>query len=247
MAELPDSGSSGSLPQVVILAGGLGTRLRSVAGDRPKILVPVRGRPFVEWQLDLLRRCDATDVLLCVGYGSDRIESHVGDGGRFGVRVRYSHEDPDALLGTGGALVQALPALADRFLVLYGDSYLPVDYRDFARAFSRSGRPVMMSVYRNSGRWDRSNVRVENGSVTFYDKNAPPGAADCIDYGLIGLTREVIERRRQDNLPLDLATILGAAVRQGLVAAWMAPDRFYEIGSPDGLAELEAHLAQSPS
>jgi NDP-sugar pyrophosphorylase family protein len=246
MATLPDSNFSG-LPQVVILAGGLGTRLRSVAGDTPKILVPVRGRPFVEWQFELLLRHKATDVLMCVGHGAEHIESHVGDGGRFGMRVRYSHEDPGALLGTGGALVRALPALADRFLVLYGDSYLPVNYLDFAGAFARSGHLVMMAVYRNLGRWDRSNVRVANGSVTFYDKNAPPGAADCIDYGLIGLTRRVIESRRHEGLPLDLAPILGDAVRQGGVAAWMAPERFYEIGSPAGLAELETHLAESHS
>lgn len=246
MAESPAS-NSGSLPQVVILAGGLGTRLRAVAGDRPKILVPVLGRPFVEWQFDLLRRHRAADVLLCVGHGADQIEAHVGDGGRFGLRVRYSREDPTALLGTGGALVHALPALADRFLVLYGDSYLPVDYLDFTRAFAQCGKPVMMSVYQNAGRWDRSNVRVEHGSVTFYDKNAPPGAADCIDYGLLGLTRGVIESRQTDSMPLDLATILGDAVRRGVVAAWMAPGRFYEIGSPAGLADLEVHLGTSSS
>lgn len=246
MAESRDP-NSGSLPQVVILAGGLGTRLRSVAGDRPKILVPVLGRPFVEWQFELLRRYRAADVLLCVGHGADQIEAYVGNGGRFGLQVRYSREDPTALLGTGGALVHALPALADRFLVLYGDSYLPVDYRDFARAFARCGKPVMMSVYRNAGRWDRSNVRVERGSVTFYDKNAPPGAADCIDYGLLGLSRDVIESRRTAGMPLDLATILGDAVRRGAVGAWMAPERFYEIGSPAGLADLEALLGKEPS
>lgn len=230
------------LPQVVILAGGLGTRLRSVAGDTPKILVPVCGRPFVEWQFDLLKRHGARDVLLCVGHGFDQVEAHVGDGERFGLRVRYSHEDPRDLLGTGGALVHALPELAERFLVLYGDSYLPIDYGEFAKGFAGCGQPVMMSVYRNLGRWDRSNVRVEQGRVVFYDKNALPGTADCIDYGLTGLTRSMIDNRRDDALPLDLATILGDAVRRGEVAAWLAPERFYEIGSPGGLAELEAHL-----
>lgn len=234
------------LPQVVILAGGLGTRLRAVAGDTPKILVPVYGRPFVDWQFELLQRHDATDVLMCVGHGSDRIQAHVGDGSRFGLRVRYSQENPNALLGTGGALVHALPALADRFLVLYGDSYLPIDYRHFATAFARCGQRIMMSVYRNLGRWDRSNVRIKHERVTFYDKNALPGAADCIDYGLTGLTRSMIESRQNDAVPLDLATILGDAVRCGDVAAWIAPERFYEIGSPGGLAELEAHLQKSP-
>lgn len=236
-------GVAGDMPQVVILAGGLGTRLRALAGDRPKIMMPVARRPFVEWQMDLLREAGVRDVLLCVGHAAEAVEAHVGDGGRFGVRVRYSRENPAALLGTGGALVHALPLLADRFLVLYGDSYLPIDYREFAAAFRECGRPAMMSVYRNDGRWDASNVRVEDDSVISYDKNASAGTADCIDYGLIGLTRGIIDGHRNAPLPLDLAAILGGLVRQGLVAAWMAPRRFYEIGRPESLADLERHLA----
>lgn len=234
------------MPQVVILAGGLGTRLRTIAGDRPKIMMPVRGRPFVEWQFALLREAGVKDVLLCVGHAGEMVEAYVGDGGRFGMRVCYSREDPASLMGTGGALVHALPLLAERFLVLYGDSYLPIDYREFTKAFLESGRPAMMSVYRNDGRWDASNVRLEDGKVIVYDKHAPPGTVDCIDYGLIGLTRGIIEGYRDAPLPLDLAAILGRLVRQGFVAAWTAPRRFYEIGRPEGLAELERHLGGDP-
>lgn len=232
--------------QVVILAGGLGTRLRAIAGDRPKIMMPILGRPFIEWQLALLREAGMREMLLCVGHAAGMVEAHVGDGDQFGVRVCYSREDPAALMGTGGALVHALPLLAERFLVLYGDSYLPIDYQDFARTFLGCGLPAMMSVYRNDGRWDASNVRVEHGRVVLYDKHAPAGTADCIDYGLLGLTRGSIERHRHDAMPLDLSVILGGLVRQGGVAAWMAPRRFYEIGRPEGLADLERHLGGEP-
>lgn len=234
------------MPQVVILAGGLGTRLRAIAGDRPKIMMPVLGRPFVEWQLALLREAGIRDVLLCVGHAAGMVEAHVDDGDHFGMRVCYSREDPAALMGTGGALVHALPLLAERFLVLYGDSYLPIDYHEFARAFLECGLPAMMSVYRNDGRWDASNVRVKHGRVVLYDKHALPGTADCIDYGLLGLTRGSVEQYRRDAMPLDLAAILGGLVGQGGVAAWMAPRRFFEIGRPEGLADLERHLGGEP-
>lgn len=237
----------GGMPQVVILAGGIGSRLRDVSAGRPKILVPVAGRPFVEWQFDLLRRSGVRDVLLCVGHAAGQIEAHVGDGTRFGIQVHFSRENPAALLGTGGALVNALPMLAARFLVLYGDSYLPIDYQKFSGAFTACGLPAMMSVFRNEGRWDHSNVRVERGRVTLYDKHALPGEADCIDYGLIGMTRRVIEEHTKDTMPLDLATVLGNLVRRGDVAAWVAPCRFYEIGRPEGLAELSRHLAETHS
>ena len=229
--------------QIVILTGGVGTRIRGVAGGRPKAMIPVAGRPFLEHQFELLSACGVRDVLLCIGHLGEQIEAHVGDGGRFGLRVAYSREDPARLLGTGGALVHALPLLHDPFMVMYGDSYLPIDYAAFAAAFRAAGAPGMMSVYRNEGRWDHSNVRAEGGRVVYYDKRAPVGAADCIDYGLTAFRREVFEARRHDAPPLDMAAVLGDLVARGELAAWEAPCRFYEIGKPEGLRELEEKLA----
>jgi len=231
-----------ALPQVVILAGGMGTRIRPVVADRPKILIPVNGRPFIEWQFDLLARCGVKEILLCVGHFADQIERHAGDGSPFGIQITYSHEEPDHLMGTGGALVNALPLLREKFMVLYGDSFLPIDYREFAQVFDTCGHPATMSVFRNNGKWDHSNVRIEKDRVVLYDKQAPAGAADCIDYGLIGMSRSIVERYRQAPMPLDMAVILDALVRRGELGAWMAPFRFYEIGSPAGLAELETYL-----
>lgn len=229
--------------QVVILAGGLGTRLRSVAAGTPKSLVPVAGRPFIDHQLDLLARHDLRDVLLCVGHLGEMIEDHVGEGSRFGLAVRYSREDPGTLLGTGGALLKALPQLDRTFLVLYGDAYLPTDYRAVVRAFEAGPDPVMMCVYRNENRWDRSNVRVAGDRVVFYSKSAGPGAADCIDYGLSAYRRSVLEAFADAALPLDLALVQQEMVRRGAMGAFVVRDRFYEIGKPEGLAELDALLA----
>lgn len=229
--------------QIVILAGGLGTRLRSVAPDTPKSLVSVAGKAFVEHQFDLLRKGGLKDVVLCVGHFGEKIERHVGDGSAFGMRVRYSREDPKALLGTGGALVNALPLLAEAFLVLYGDSYLPTDYRAVVSAFGKAGAAGMMTVFRNEGKWDSSNVRVAGGRVAFYSKAAKPGEADYIDYGLSALRRSVIEACRGLPKPLDLARILGDLVGRGEMAALEVRERFYEIGKPEGLAELDALLA----
>jgi len=226
----------------VILCGGLGTRIRSVAGDLPKSMLPVAGRPFIAHQLELLRGAGVREVILCVGYGASRIQSFVGDGAAFGLSVRYAREDPDRLLGTGGALVHALPLLPDRFFVLYGDSWLPVDYGQIGAAFVSCSCPAMMTVLRNEGRWDASNARVRDGRVVFYSKRAGPGEADWIDYGLNAFRREVIERYRPAAMPLDLAAILEDLVAAGELAAYEVTERFYEIGRPESYRELDELL-----
>lgn len=228
--------------QVVILAGGLGTRLRASVPNVPKSLVPVAGKPFIEHQLGLLRSCGLLDVLICIGHQGELIEKHLGDGSEFGLRVRYSHEDAGRLLGTGGALVNALPLLGETFLVMYGDSYLPIDYRAVCDAFRRADARALMCVYRNEGRWDRSNVRMAGDKVAFYSKTAAAGEADCIDYGLMAFRRCVFEAYSTAPPPLDLASILSDIVADGDLRGFLVSERFYEIGKPEGLAELDALL-----
>ncbi len=228
--------------QVVILAGGLGTRLREIAPATPKILVPVAGRPFVEHQFALLRRHGLTDVLLCLGHLGEQVQAMVGDGAAWGMRVAYSWEDPAQLLGTGGALVNALPQLAEEFLVLYGDSYLPTDYPAVIRTFHGWHAEAMMTVFKNHGQWDASNVRIAGDHVVFYSKKAAPGEADYIDYGLQVFRRDVIAAYAGGPRPLDLARIQGDMVAQGKLWACEVRERFYEIGKPSGLAELDALL-----
>lgn len=231
------------IKQVVILAGGIGSRIQSIAGDCPKALIQVAGRPFIEHQFMLLARSELRDVLLCVGHLGDKIEHHISDGSAWGMRVQYARESPTHLLGTGGALINALPLLQETFMVMYGDSYLPIDYGAFGHAFAQCGHPAMMSVFRNAGQWDHSNTRVVNGLVSFYDKAAPSGVADYIDYGLTAFRREEIEAYRDHKLPLDMAVILKNLVARNALAAWEASQRFYEIGKPEGLRALEAVLA----
>lgn len=230
---------------MVILAGGRGTRVKAIAGDKPKALLAVAGRPFIDRQLELLARNGFGEALLCLGYGAGQIETFVGDGARWGLRVEYVREDPDRLLGTGGAMVNALPRLAPAFAVMYGDSYLTADFRAVARAFDARGSKAMMTVFRNEGRWDRSNARVEAERVVFYSKTASPGEVDCIDYGLLLFRRAVIERYAGRKPPLDMSVIIQECVAAAEMDAYVVPERFYEIGKPEGLAELDALLRKT--
>lgn len=228
--------------QVVILAGGLGTRLRSVAADVPKILVPVAGRPFVEHQFALLKKSGLTRVLICVGHLGDQVKAHVGDGSRWGLEVQFADEDPARLLGTAGALLNAGSKLESQFLVMYGDSYLPTDYAAFARWFKGHSFAAAMTVYRNAGRWDPSNTRIDGDRVVYYSKKAAPGEADYIDYGLSAFRRTTLERYQGEPRPLDLARVLGDLVQAGQLGAYEVQERFYEIGKPEGWSELDALL-----
>lgn len=225
---------------VVILAGGLGQRLRPLTDSIPKALIPVRGEPFLAHQLRLLRNRGVERVVICVGYRGKMIEEFAGDGGGFGLRIEYSTDWPD-LLGTAGAIRKASPLLEERFFVVYGDSYLPCDYRAVERAFLTSGRPALMTVYRNEGRWDASNVEFAGGRIVAYDKKAQSPRMQHIDYGLAAFERGVFESPG----PADLAGLFGELLRAGELAAFEVPDRFYEIGSTAGIRDLEQYLGQT--
>ena len=223
---------------VCILAGGRGTRLGPLTRDQPKAMVEVAGRPFVDHQLSLLRQHRATRIVLCLGYRSNAVEEHVGDGSRYGLNVRYSHDGPE-LAGTAGAVRAALPLLGDEFLVLYGDTYLHIDYSDVASAFRRSALSALMTVLHNRGAWGASNVVYRNDRIVAYNKREPPQDAEWIDYGLSMFDREVLERSHES----DLADVQQRLASQGQLAGYIATKRFYEIGTPDGLRDAEAFLA----
>ena len=182
---------SATLP-VAILAGGLGTRLYPLTERIPKALVEINGEPFLAHQLRLLRARGIERVVLCIGQHGERIREYAGDGARFGLAIDYSFDGP-ALLGTAGAVRQALPLLGDAFLVLYGDSYLPCSYEDVAEAFRTAGQPGLMTVYRNEGRWDTSNVEFAGGRIVAYDKKDRTEGMQHIDYGLGVFSRAAFE------------------------------------------------------
>ena len=229
---------------VAILAGGLATRLRPITEKIPKSLVPVAGKPFLAHQLELLRSRGIRRAVLCVGYLGEMIQRDFGDGEQFGVKLDYSF-DGDKLLGTGGAIKRALPLLGDEFFVLYGDSYLQVDYAPIADFFRRSGKLGCMTVYRNEGKYDTSNVFFAGGEIKVYDKKAKLPEMRHIDYGL-SLFKGAAFDSHPAGQSFDLAEVMGKLVREKQLAGYEVRERFYEIGSPAGLAELET-LLQSKS
>jgi|SRR5579871_16262 len=227
---------------VAILAGGLATRLRPLSENIPKALIPINGEPFLAHQLRLLRGSGTDRVVLCLSYRAQQICEYAGDGSAFGLSVEYSFDGPQ-LLGTGGALRRALPLLGDRFFVLYGDSYLPCDYKEVEKAFLASGKTGLMTVFPNQGRWDTSNVEFSGGHILAYDKVNRTPAMHHIDYGLGALRSEACDGLPK-NEPADLALVYQELLRRGELAAYEAPARFYEIGSAEGIRELEAYLAR---
>jgi len=241
--------------QCVILAGGLATRMRPLTDVLPKMLLPVAGRPFADHQLQWLARHGVTDVVLSIGYKGEMLREHIGAGARFGLRVAYVDEGKD-LRGTAGALRLALAegALEEAFLVTYGDSFLPIDHAAVFRAFRASGQPALMTVFRNEGQWDTSNVIFEPapaagegaGRLVLYDKKRvtrPAADFAYIDYGLSALARRVVEEEVPAAGKPELAELFHALSLRGQLAGLEARERFHEIGSPEGLAELETWIA----
>jgi NDP-sugar pyrophosphorylase family protein len=226
-----------SLP-VALLAGGLATRLRPITELIPKALVEVAGRPFVAHQMEWLQSQGVTQVVLLVGYRGEMIRDALGDGSAGGMRFDYVFDGPQ-LLGTGGALRQALGTLGPAFIVMYGDSYLRCDLRDIERTFEASGRLALMTVLRNDNRWDRSNVLFEHGQLRAYDKHHPATDMRHIDYGL-GVLRDSALTRYAANTHLDLAEVYRDLLAEGELIGYEVTERFFEIGSPDGLAETRA-------
>jgi NDP-sugar pyrophosphorylase family protein len=225
---------------VAILAGGLATRLRPITTSVPKAMVEVAGRPFAAHQVELLRDNGARRVVFCLGYLGEQVERYLGDGSAFGVQVRYSH-DGDRLLGTGGALRRALPLLGPLFWVVYGDSYLDIDYAGILDHFCHSDALGLMTVYRNANQWDRSNVAFHQGRLVCYNKCTPTPEMHHIDYGAALLRAGAFARAPLAEC-FDLAQMYSDLVARGEMIGHEVTRRFYEIGSPAGLEEAGAYL-----
>jgi N-acetyl-alpha-D-muramate 1-phosphate uridylyltransferase len=237
--------------QVVILAGGLATRMRPRTLTTPKILLPVAGRPFAAWLLERLAQAGYTQALLCIAHLGELVRAYVGDGRAFGLDVEYADEGPN-LLGTAGAIRRAADRLAPQFLVTYGDSYLPFDYAAPLELLERSSDvDGVMAVYRNEGRWDSSNTIVrtdEKGDlwVDRYQKNSNDARFDHIDYGATALRRDVI-LAVPEGVASGLDQIQARLSLEKRLRAYLAHARFFEIGSETGLLELDHELTAHPS
>lgn len=222
---------------VVILCGGLATRMRPLTTDLPKSLIPIRGEPFILHQLRLLKQQGITNVLLCVGFLGEMIEALMDDTAALDMQVTYAYEG-EQLLGTGGALVNAYQQLPERFFMLYGDSYLPCDFAAVQNAFMASQKAGLMTVYHNQDRFDSSNVVFKNGEIKIYDKVNKVAQMHYIDYGLSCFNRAVFENYTKGSV-IDLADIYSKLIRQNQLAGFEVKERFYEIGSFAGKAEFE--------
>lgn len=229
-----------ALPTVCVLAGGKGARLGERVRDVPKPLVEVAGEPFLIHQLRLLAAHGASHVVLCVGYLGAQIEARIGDE-HCGIRIEYSYDEA-GLSGTLGAIRRAEPLLPERFLVLYGDTYLRLDYRDAAEAWQRSGRLGLMTVLKNDGRWDKSNVLYRDGLVVAYNKARRTPQMQWIDYGLGGLRKGALAA--VDAAETDLAVLYSRLAQSRELFGYEVHERFYEIGSPVALAETDEFLGQ---
>ena len=224
---------------VAILAGGLATRLRPITETIPKALVEIAGKPFVFHQLAWLQRQGVTKVVLCVGHLGEMICDVVAHE-QFEMTIDYSH-DGQTLLGTGGALRKALPKLGETFFVLYGDSYLTCSLHDVGNAYKQSTLPALMTVCKNDGKWDRSNVLYEAGRILRYDKRNPLLTMRHIDYGLNVLSASPLRNwNASDNF--DLSDLLTQLSDLGQLAGYEVSERFYEIGSHQGLLETKHFL-----
>ncbi len=215
----------------------MGTRLRPITQTIPKSLVPICGRPFLEYQLEVLSRSGVEHVVICLGHLGEMIEEYFGDGRQFGLSIRYWTEE-DCLLGTAGAIKNAEDLLDDAFFVIYGDTYPIVDFPRVMQHFLSHDRLGLMVVYRNENRWDRSNVIVDGALVRVYDKHQKlPGMA-YIDFGVSVFRREAFAHIPR-GASADLAAVYHPLIQQEQLLAYETLHRFYEIGSLDGLREFE--------
>jgi len=227
---------------VIILAGGLATRLRPITEKIPKALIEVNGKPFLDYQMRLLAANGVTRAVLSVAYRGEMIEEFLGDGSRYGIEVTYSHDGP-TYLGTAGAIRKALHRLGDAFFTLYGDSYLTADFADVEKTFLASGKQALMTVYRNEGLFDTSNVEFDNGRILAYDKKTLTDRMRHIDYGL-GVFRASVFAGLADGESCDLATLYQDVLRRGELAAYEVSERFYEIGTVSGIVDTGNFLAE---
>lgn len=225
----------------IILAGGKATRLKTLATNTPKSLIEVAGIPFIAHQLRMLKGNRIRHVVICAGHLGKKIREYVRDGSAFGLGVEYSFDGPKPL-GTGGAINKALGLVGDAFFVMYGDSYLSLDLKAVSAYFTRHKKNGLMTLIKNNNRWDKSNVLYINGRIKKYDKTNPDRQMRHIDYGLSILTKVAFAQAKLTGA-FDLEELLQVLIRRNDLIGYEAKERFYEIGSPSGLAETRKYLS----
>jgi len=226
--------------KVAILAGGLATRLRPVTATIPKALIESAGKPCICHQLNYRQDQGITSVVMCIGFLGELIQDLIGDGSAWGLKVTYSL-DGQFLLGTGGSLKKALPMLGENFFVLYGDSYLPIDFSSVETAYIQSQKSALMTILKNEDQWDKSNVQFDGNSILEYNKNHISDEMTYIDYGL-GILSASVLMHHSEKQPFDLSKVYNKLSLDGQLAGYEVFERFYEIGSHQGIADTNSYL-----
>ncbi|MFC1864235.1 sugar phosphate nucleotidyltransferase [Chloroflexota bacterium] len=229
--------------QAVILAGGMGTRLKPLTDKIPKVMVPVNGKPFLWHLLKLLESQGIGDIILCIGYLGKQVKDFFGNGGSLGMRIRYS-EETERLLGTGGALKQSQNLLDDHFFVINGDTYLPVDYEEVERSFMKRGKKALIVVYDNREHTGvRNNVELDDALMVIrHDKESSDLSLEYVEAGVLAFKREVLDLMEQRG-PVSIETgLYPTLIQQGELAAYVAGQRFYDIGTPSQQGIFEVFL-----
>jgi NDP-sugar pyrophosphorylase family protein len=225
---------------VAILAGGLASRLQPITLTIPKSLVKVAGKPFIFYQLKYLRQQGIKKIVLCTGHLGEMIKSYVGDGSRFDLKILYS-SDGNKLLGTGGAIKKALPLLSDKFFVLYGDTFLPIKFNNVEKAFLSCKKLCLMTILKNQGKWDKSNVFLKKNLLIKYNKKTPSAKMEYIDYGLSILSESIFDAY-SNKKRFDLSSVFEALSLKRQIKGFEVYERFYEIGTLKSIKETEKYL-----
>ena len=228
---------------IAVLAGGFASRLGTLSRDLPKCLIPIHDKPFVEWQIELLKSAGYTNFVFCVSYKSDQVQQHLGDCSNWDIFIKYSF-DGEKQLGTGGAIKKALPLLGEKFAVIYGDSYLPIDYAEVESEFMNSSNPALMTVYENVNILDKSNVEFEDGKLIEYQKSSNNFKMRHIDYGLSYFQAEVF-KNFGGNSGFDLGELCSDLSKKEKLSGFLISERFYEIGSISGINDLSNYLGKA--
>lgn len=230
----------GLVVQAVILAGGLGTRLRPITYDIPKPMVPINGRPFLEYQIELLLNQGIKDIVLCVGYLREKIIEHFKDGADFGVNIQYSIEKEP--IGTGGALRNAGGFIEDWFFLLNSDTYLNFDYMKAAEVLLDTDRTGLIVVYSNRDKIAANNISLKNNIVLNYDKNTENPEMNGVDAG-VSVYRKNVLKYIPPKHPVSFETeVVPLLIAEGQLLGWLIDERFYDIGTPEMIKIMEEVL-----
>lgn len=224
---------------VAILGGGFATRLYPLTHTRPKSLIEVAGKPFLGWQLELLRNHGVNRVVLCLGHHSELIKDYIATRD-FDLEVIIS-EDGVNPLGTGGAILKAIPVLGEQFMVLNGDSFLEIDYSKVCSTFTESKKKGLMTLYKNQNELEKSNVEYLDGKVVKYIKGGDLDTLEYIDFGLSVFSASVFSHFKRD-IAFDLSSVYENLISIGELASYVTTKRFFEIGSHEGLRDTTAYI-----